>query len=253
MRGDLGAAETAYREASGRGREPQPGLALLRLAQGRVDDARATIARALSEADAIGDRANLLPASVEINLAAGDLEAARAGSRELESIAAGGDGGELAAIAAQARGATEIAEGDPRRALASLRVAEAIWRELGFPFEEARARELVGLACRDLGDEDSAILDLEAARSAYGELGATLDLKRVESRLAREPSAGSALTKRELEVLRHLASGETNRAIAADLVVSERTVDRHVSNVFAKLGVSTRAAATAYAYEHHLL
>jgi DNA-binding CsgD family transcriptional regulator len=253
MLGDFGAAETAYRAASGRGREPQPGLALLRLAQGRIDDASATIGRAMTEATEIGKRASLLPAYVEIRLAAGDLEAARVASREMESLAASDDGGQLAAMAAHVRGAVEMAEDDPRTSLASLRLAEGIWRKLKFPYEEARVRELVGVACRALGDEDTADLELEASRAAFSELGATPDVKRVESRLGNGPGGGSALTKRELEVLRHLASGETNKAIAADLVLSERTVDRHVGNLFAKLGVSSRAAATAYAYEHHLL
>ncbi len=253
MLGDFGAAEAAYREASGRGREPQPGLALLRLAQGKIDGAWAAIGRALTEATEIGKRASLLPAYVEISLAAGDLEAARVASREMESIAASDEDGQLAAMAAQARGAVELAEGDPRTGLASLRQAEDIWRKLKFPYEEARVRELVGVACRALGDEDTAALELEASRTVYRELGATPDLSRVESLLGTTPGGASTLTRRELEVLRHLASGETNKAIAADLVLSERTVDRHVSNLFAKLGVSTRAAATAYAYDHHLL
>jgi DNA-binding CsgD family transcriptional regulator len=252
LRGGFEAAERAYREASRRGREPQPGLALLRLAQGDRDGASAAIARALSEAAEIGERISLLPAQVEISLAIGDLEAARAASRELETIAASDDGA-LAAGAAQAQGTVALAHGDPRSALSALRRAEGIWRELEFPYEEARVRELVGLACRGLGDEETAVLELEASGAAYRDLGATPDSSRAESLLDSPPDGDSVLTKRELEVLWHLASGDTNKEIAADLVLSERTVDRHVSNLFAKLGVSNRAAATAHAYEHHLL
>ena len=128
-----------------------------------------------------------------------------------------------------------------------------MWQRLGAPYNAARVRELVGLTCRALGDEDTAALELEAARAAYAELGAMPDLTRVDSFAGTAPGDAHGLTTRELEVLRHLAAGETNKAIAADLVLSERTVDRHVSNIFAKLGVSSRAAATAYAYEHRLL
>ena len=138
-------------------------------------------------------------------------------------------------------------------ALASLRRAGDVWQGLGAPYEAAHVRELVGLACRALGDEDTAALELEAARAAFSELGAMPDVARLESLTGAEQADAGGLTKREQEVLRHLATGETNKAIAADLVLSERTVDRHVSNIFAKLGVSSRAAATAYAYEHRLI
>jgi DNA-binding CsgD family transcriptional regulator len=250
--GEFETAERAYREASRRGREPQPGLALLRMAQGDREGASVALGRALSEATETGGRLSLLPAQVEISLAVGDLDAARAACRELEAIAASDDGA-LAATAAQAQGIVALALGDPPDALAALRRAENIWRELKFPYEMARVREQVGLACRALGDEETARLELEASSSAYADLGATPDSSRVESLLERQPEGDSVLTKRELEVLWHLASGETNKEIAAELVLSERTVDRHVSNLFAKLGVSNRAAATAYAYEHHLL
>jgi len=250
--GEFEAAEQAYREASRRGREPQPGLALLRMAQGDREGAAAAIGRALSEATEVGDRLSLLPAQVEISLAIGDPETAHAACRELEAIAEDDDGAR-AASAAQAKGAVALAEGDPPGALAALRGAEGIWRELEFPYELARAREQIGIACRALGDEETAVLELDAACSAYGDLGAARDSARVESLLEYDPGGASVLTRRELEVLSHLASGDTNKEIAADLVLSERTVDRHVSNLFAKLGVSNRAAATAYAYEHELL
>ena len=115
----------------------------------------------------------------------------------------------------------------------------------------ARVRLLLGTACRELGDHDAAALDLEAARQAFEALGAAPDLARVEALAGGEMRHG--LTPRELEVLRLIAEGRTNRAIAEELVLSERTVERHVTNTFAKLRVSTRSAATAYAYEHRLL
>jgi DNA-binding CsgD family transcriptional regulator len=251
--GDFAAAERAYREASGRGREPQPGLALLRLAQGEVDAAAASIRRALTEAVEVSRRANLLSAQVEIGVAAGDLEAAREAQRALEAIAEGGDAAALAAMAAEARGTLELAEGDAGAALVPLRRAGDLWRRLEAPYEAAQMRELVGIACRNLGDEETAALELEAARTVYEELGARPDLARVDSLMGAVGGGAHGLTERELEVLRHIASGETNKAIAAELVLSERTVDRHVSNLFAKLGVSSRAAATAFAYEHRLL
>ena len=253
VRGDFASAEKAYREASRRGREPQPGLALLRLAQQRIDVAGAAIRRALMETVEVGKRASLLAANVEISLAAGDPDAARSACSELESIADGHEGGALGAIAARARGAVELDQGNAQSALADLRRAEEVWRALEVPYEAARVSELVGLACRAFGDEDTATLELEAARSAYAGLGATPDLDRVDAHIGNARGGAHGLTERELEVLRHLALGETNRAIAAQLVLSERTVERHVSNVFAKLGVSSRAAATAYAYEHRLL
>jgi DNA-binding CsgD family transcriptional regulator len=253
MLGDLGAAEAAYREASRLGREPQPGFALMRLAQGKTDAAETAIRRVEDVTSEPGKRAGLLPSFVEVMLAVDDLDAARAASEELESIAGGHENDALGAMAAQARGAVELAEGDAAAALTSLRRAGEVWQELEAPYEVARVRELAGLACRALGDEDTAAMELEAARAVYVELRATPDLTRIGSRTGAGAGDAHGLTERELEVLRHLAAGDTNKAIAAALVLSERTVDRHVSNIFAKLGVSSRAAATAYAYEQRLL
>jgi DNA-binding CsgD family transcriptional regulator len=252
LRGERDAAEEAYREASRHGREPLPGLALLRLGQGILDAAAGTIRRVTAETSEIGKRAELLPAYVAIMLALGEVEAAYSACDELESIAKSDDGA-LQAHAAHARGSIELAKGDAEAALAPLRRAGEIWQRLEAPYEAARVRELLGLACRDLGDEDSAKLELDAARAAYAELGAAPDLSRLGSLTGAVSGDPHGLTERELEVLRHLAAGATNRGIAAELVVSERTIDRHVSNIFAKLGVSSRAAATAHAYEHQLL
>jgi DNA-binding CsgD family transcriptional regulator len=254
VRGDFEAAESAYREGSRHGREPQPGLALLRLAQGRTDAAGAAIRRVLDETTAAGLRARVLPAYVEIMLAAGEPEAAGDACRELDAIAEGQDVAAIGAMAAEARGRVAVAAEDHRGALASLRQAAQAWQQLDAPYEAARARSLVALVCRELGDEDTATLELEGARAVFEELEAAPDLARIDE-LALTASAGNpyGLTDRELEVLRHLSAGATNKAIAAELVLSVRTVDRHVSNIFTKLGVSSRAAATAYAHEHHVL
>jgi DNA-binding CsgD family transcriptional regulator len=254
LRGDFAAAEAAYRDANGYGREPQPGLALLRLGQGDAETAGAAIRRALGEAKEPLQRAGLLPAYTEILLAVGDVEEARDAGRELEKIAAASERPMLGAIAAYVRGAVELAEGDAQAALVSLRHAWQVWQELEAPYEAARARILIGLACRSLGDEDSAAMELEAAREAFEQLGAAPDVARVDSHAApAAPADTHGLTPRELEVLRLVAAGKTNREIASMLVVSEHTVARHVQNIFAKVGVSSRTAAGAFAFEHDLV
>jgi ATP/maltotriose-dependent transcriptional regulator MalT len=252
--GEFTAAEDAYQQASRWGHQPQPGLALLRLAQGRADAAQAASRRVVAETtDRLG-RSKLLPAQVEIMLAAGDLQAAREAADELTGIAERYDTLALRAVADHARGAVLLAEGDARAAVVALRGAWQAWRELEAPFEAARVRVLVGLGCRALGDEEAAAMELEAARTVFAQLGAAPDLARVEA-LAHPEAVWKAhgLTERELQVLRLVATGTTNHAIASQLFVAEKTVDRHVSNIFTKLGVSSRAAATAYAYQHRLL
>jgi DNA-binding CsgD family transcriptional regulator/tetratricopeptide (TPR) repeat protein len=254
LRGEHAAAESAYRDASRRGREPQPGLALLRLAQGERESALNLIRRALAETDRPDKRVALLPTCVEIMLAARELDEARAASLELEQLIDARECAALAATLAHTQGAVELAGADPGAALPPLRRAARAWQRLDAPYEVARARELAGLACRALGDEDGAALELDAARVAYEQLRAKPDLVRLE-RLG--PGAGEkdacGLTERELEVLRLVAAGQTNKEIAAELVLSVRTVDRHVSNIFSKLGVSSRAAAASYAHEHRLV
>ena len=179
--GEAGAAEAAYREASRFGREPQPGLALLRLAQGKGDAAAAAIRRAASETTPPLKRADLLPAYVEIMLAAGDLEAARSACRELDEIAERHDTELLDAMAAQARGEVALAEGEAQVALVALRHACEAWQELDAPYEAARARALLGLSCRSLGDEDTAAFELEASRGVFAALRAAPALAWVES------------------------------------------------------------------------
>jgi DNA-binding CsgD family transcriptional regulator len=252
LHGDFSRAEDAYRDASRNGSEPQPGLALLRRDQGDTDAAAAAIRRALAEAVEPIDRIRLLPAGVEIMLAAGDLESASEMCEELERLAPAFASTLLDALVGHARGAVDLAAGDARGALTALRAASRAWQELGVPYEAARVRVLLGRACRELGDADSAMLELEAARDTFAGLAATPDVSRVEALLERADER-HGLTARELEVLRFVAAGETNKAIAARLVLSERTVDRHVSNIFAKLGASSRTAATAYAYRNGLV
>jgi DNA-binding CsgD family transcriptional regulator/predicted negative regulator of RcsB-dependent stress response len=254
LRGDYAAAEGAYRDASRYGREPQPGLALLRLAGGEAEAAAGALHRALAETAEPLKRAVLLPAYVEVALAQHQVDDAASASAELDEIDARYGRPMLRAIAAQVRGSVELAHGEPQAALRSLRVAWQVWEELDAPYEGARVRLLVGLACRALGDEDGAALELEAARAAFDAVGAEPDVRRVDSMSGRaEKTRGLGLSARELEVLRLLASGRTNRAIAAELVVSEHTVARHVQNIFRKLGVSSRTAATAFAFEHDLV
>jgi DNA-binding CsgD family transcriptional regulator len=254
LRGEFPAAEAAYRHASHGGWEPQPGLALLWLAQGRIAAADAAIRRVLSVTTDPLQRTKLLPAGIEILLAVGAIPEARDACGELEEVAARFGIGVLRALAAQARGAVALADGDAQTALGALRHAWQVWQQLEVPYLAARVRVLMGLACRALGDEDGGRLELDAARAVFAQLGAAPDLAWIDSLRQRTPSGPpQGLTPRELQVLRLVATGKTNKAIATELCVSEKTVDRHVSNIFTKLHVPSRAAATAYAYQHQLL
>jgi ATP/maltotriose-dependent transcriptional regulator MalT len=254
LRGESAEAEEAYREASRRGRSPQPGLARLRLAQGAVKAAATAIRGALEEAGERRMRSSLLPAQVEIMIAAGDLAAARLAVDELADIAAGRDEPLPRAVADEARGALLLAEGDAQGALPLLRRAWVAWQEIEAPYPAARVRVLASAAYRKLGDDDAAEMEIDAARWIFRELGAAADLARAEgSARPGEPAAPGSLSPREVEVLRLVATGRTNRAIASELFISERTVERHVSNIFAKLELPSRAAATAYAYRNKLV
>jgi DNA-binding NarL/FixJ family response regulator len=254
LRGQIAAAEAAYRDASRAGWEPQPGLALLRSAAGNDDAAATAIRRVLDETEDRLRRARMLPACVEIMLAVGEVEPAREACRELAEISAQYESVALDGMGAHARAAVALADGDAKGALVAARHAHAVWQELDAPYEAARARVHVGLACRALGDDEAAALELEAARGTFERLRAAPDLARVDALTrAAAPIDAHGLSPRELQVLRLVAGGKTNKAIAEVLVLSERTVDRHVSNIFTKLGVSSRAAATAAAYEHALV
>jgi DNA-binding CsgD family transcriptional regulator len=249
LRGDLDKAEEAYRRARAAGASPQPGLALLRLAQGRTGAARTAIDLAL---DAVRDpfhRPPALLAAVEIAVAAGELDGARVAAKELASIATALGVPFLAAEAAYAEGAVRLAGGDARGAAGEARRAFEIWDEVEAPFEAARARLLLGLACRALGD-DAACVEVEAARDTFQRLGAAPEVARAKELLRAPAKDGAVLSGREVEVLRLVATGRTNRAIAEELGISGKTVDRHVSNIFGKLDVSSRAAATAWAFRN---
>jgi ATP/maltotriose-dependent transcriptional regulator MalT len=252
--GEFTAAENAYRSVSQRGWQPQPGLTLLRLAQGRTDAASAAIQRVVSETTEPFKRARLLPAYIEIMLVTGEIAQARDACQELTKIAEGRGDGALGAMAAHARGAVELANGNARTALSSLRQACQVWQQLGSPYEVALVRVAMGLACHIQGDNDGADLELDAARDLFLQLGAVHDIVQLNTLThnarSRDPRK---LTSREIQVLRLIAEGATNKAIATRLVLSNRTVDRHVSNIFTKLSVPSRAAATAYAYQHRLV
>jgi len=249
LQGELESAEASYRAASRHGRQPDPGLALLRLAQGRADVAAGAARRLLVESAGDPDRPAILAAVVEILLRAGAPdEAVAAACDELGERAATDGTDLLSAMAMMARGTVALAQGDAAAAAAALRSAITQFRGLEMPFEEAKARVAMAAACAGLGDEDAAELEQEAARDAFASLGATTELARLTGRRGRAP-----LTDRECEVIRLIAAGRTNRQIAGELSISEHTAARHVQNIFAKVGVSSRAAATAYAYEHRLV
>jgi DNA-binding CsgD family transcriptional regulator/tetratricopeptide (TPR) repeat protein len=252
LRGEQGSAEAAYRRATDAGHGSQPGLALLRLSQGRVGQAASAIERALSEPAAPAERARLLVARVEICLHAGDVEAATGCLGELRQLCAHlGDPAMLTAVCDGAAAAVSLAAGDAVSALVSARQSWTAWQAVDAPYEAACARVLIARACRAVGDDDTASMELSAARHVFATLGAAPDIARVDAEVSPRAVSGG-LTAREVEVLGLVAKGSTNRQIATALTISEKTVARHVSNIFTKLGVSSRAAATAFAYEHGL-
>lgn len=259
LRGEQVEAEAAYRSASAHGREPQPGLALLRLAQGRIADAASAIRRVLAATPDPLRRVRFLPATVEILLAAGEVEEARSAARDLSDIASRYKTDILGAMAAQAQAAIASAEGRPQEAIDPLRRALRLWQDADAPYIVARIRVSLAHACRAAGDEDAAVIELELARQAFAALGAAPDMAAIDVRAPGSKAAPSGaarphgLSPRELEVLRLVATGKTNKAIARELHLSEKTVDRHVSNIFTKVSVTSRAAATAYAYQQRLV
>ncbi|MFD0145157.1 MULTISPECIES: LuxR C-terminal-related transcriptional regulator [unclassified Streptomyces] len=253
VRGAFAEAEEAYQQAARCGHPPQPGLAQLWLAEGRTGAAVAAIRGAADETpDPLG-RAKVLAAYVEIMLADDDVPLARGAVDELARIAADIGAPLLSAVAAHARGAVLLAEDDAPAALEALLDASRIWGELDAPYEGARSRVLVGRARQRTGDVETARLELDAARQTFRRLGAAHDLARLDALTRDRPRDTAGLSPREIEVLRLVATGRTNHAIAAELVLSEKTVARHLSNIYGKLGLSSRSAATAYAYEHDLV
>jgi DNA-binding CsgD family transcriptional regulator len=253
-RGDLVGAEQAFARAQQLGWDPQPGLALLRLAQGRVEAAAAALRSALASPTV--DRfalARLLAAQVLVAIAAGALDQAHRAARELAAIADGLSSAAVQATASMAQGALQLAAGDPAAALEELRRGLGGWRALGLPYEQAQARLLIGTAQRMLGDEEGGRAEIDAARAGFDRLGAAADVGYAAALLQRGRGSARVLTDREVEVLRLVAAGEHNRDIAAALQISEHTVARHMQNILAKLGVSSRAAATSSALKQGLL
>jgi DNA-binding CsgD family transcriptional regulator len=251
LRGEITDAERAYEQADQWGWDPQPGLALLRLAQGKAEGASATVRRALGETSEQLARARLLPAYVEIALAVRDFPIAQEAAAELTEIASTYDVAALHALAAHAQGSVRLAEGDHPAALIALRRAWRLWHDLDAPYEAARSRLLIGQVCHATGDEDTGGMEVRAAHRVLRQLGATTGSGPGG---APSPAAGVAgLTAREAQVLRLIAAGKSNRDIAAELFLSEKTVARHVSNLLTKLSVTSRTAAAAYAYEHDLV
>jgi DNA-binding CsgD family transcriptional regulator len=254
LRGEFEEADEAYRKANQAGKKPQPGLALLRLSEGKSDLADGAIRLALQETRMPGARVPVLAAAVDIFLGTNDVGAAVAASNELAEFAERLGSPYVRALSLTAAGSIGLARGDALGALESLRNACEIWQKLGAPYECARTRVAIGLAYRNMGDAEGGELEFDAAEDVFEKLGAAGDASRVRAlRPAGAPAAASGLTGREIEVLRLIATGATNRAIAGRLVISEKTVARHVSNIFTKLDLSSRAAATAYAYDHKLL
>jgi DNA-binding NarL/FixJ family response regulator len=254
LRGDLSAAEETFARAHGLGCDPQPGLALILLAQNRNDSALAALRLSLvEEGIPLYKRVRLLGAFVEVAVAAGDLGAAASAADELDSIAASTPTSVLVATADAVRGALLLAQGESADAVQRLRRALETWQDLKVPYQAARTRLLIGIACRREGDEEGGRLEIQAALDSFARLGAELDRRDAEQRLGEQPGAPAGLSAREIEVLKLVAAGKTNRAIAAELILSEHTISRHLQNIFRKLGVSSRAAATAFAFENSLV
>ena len=251
LRGDVAAADAAYERSGDHGFDPQPGLALLWLADGKLPAALSTVERLLGEPGGPVQRCRLLPAAVEVLVAAGQVDRAREVSVELEQLAGAFECAPLEAAAAHAVGSVEVASGDPAGALPYLRKAQQLWARVDVPYEQARARALAGRALAALGDREASRRELEGARTTLRRLGARPAADAVDDLLA-PSSLPAGLSPREAEVLRLVARGRSNAQIAADLVLSEKTVARHLSNIFTKLDVPSRTAAAAYAYQHAL-
>jgi ATP/maltotriose-dependent transcriptional regulator MalT len=254
LRGNLAEAEKAYGRANQLRPNLGPGLARLRLAQKNVDAANALIARMADEVPEPARRATVLDAYVEIALAAADVEAARHASQELAEIASRVQVPLLLALSLRAAGAVLLAGGDARSAMTELRRSWNLWCELEVPYEAARVRCTIAQAYSKLGDEENAALEVQAAQETFQQLGAAGDLACLKATWSHgKGTNNSPLTAREIEVLRLVASGMSNRRIAAKLHISDKTVARHLSNIFNKLSLESRTAAAAYAYAHQLL
>lgn len=252
MAGELDLAEEAFARAHQLGRVPQPGLARVRLAEGRSAAAvRGLQSELESDPWAPMRRIELLGALAEAHLAADDVDAATAAAEEMRRIAGACGSDYLGALATMTEADVLLARRDGVAACRRAGAAAAQFRALGLPYDEARARVLRGAAARLVADDDTARLEFAAAREAFRRLGADPDARRVTALIGEAPASG--LSSRELDVLRLVARGGTNKEIAAELFVSEHTVARHLSNIYTKLGVTSRSAATAFGYEHELI
>jgi ATP/maltotriose-dependent transcriptional regulator MalT len=254
--GDFDRAEEAFARAEELTGAACAGTALLRLAQGRVEAAARIMTECMSEQSSNRlARARLLPAAAQIAVAAGDLAGADASVRDLESTAEAFDIPMLHAMASLARGRVQLAEHEAAMACTTLRDALRRWQELEVPYEVATTRTVLGQALRDAGDEDAAQESFAVARALFAQIGAHLDASGVDGAgtVDEPPRLPGGLTAREVEVLRLIAEGMSNKEIAAALYLSVKTVSRHLSNIFTKIGVSSRAAATAFAFEHDLM
>jgi DNA-binding CsgD family transcriptional regulator/tetratricopeptide (TPR) repeat protein len=251
IRGKFDEAEAAYRQAAELGHEPQPGLALAWLARGRTTAAVSAVRRLLAEARGPVQRSWMLPAAVEVLVSAGIVDQARQHSEELAGIASSFRNNALRAMATYAVATVNLASGETENALGNARESRRLWSDVESPYESARARVLVARALRELGDEDSATTEFAVARRAFAEVGAVPAAQEVDRLLGRVRPGG--LTEREVEVLRLVAEGRGNHEIARVLVLSQKTVERHLSNIFTKLDVPSRTAAAAYAHEHGLM
>lgn len=245
-------AREAYEAASAAGGADAPGRALLAVAEGRAAAAAGTVRRRLDEAHDKVSRVRVLPGAVEVLVGAGALEEAAPLADELGRLAVVFGSPALRGAAWFAGAQVALARGDAAGAATGARRAVAAWTTLGAAYDVARCRALLGRAYRDLGDEGAARAELVAARETFARLG-TRPAERECARLLGEVPAPGGLSPREVEVLRLVAAGGSNADVAAELVLSEKTVARHLSNIFTKLGVTSRTAATAFAFEHDLL
>ena len=243
LTGDLAGAAQAFARARALGTDPQPGEAMLACVTGRPADAVAALRLALSGRGVL-QRARLLLPTVEAALAAGDQELARACAAELATTASRYGTPELRASAGHATALVALADSDPDAALAPLQEALTVYRDQGLQYATARAHEALARALDGLGDHTGADAEQATALAAYRRLGATPDVERLTP--ATRPGG---LTAREEEILACVAAGASNREVAQRLVISEKTVSRHLANVFAKLGVGSRTAAAAWAHE----
>ena len=254
LRGDVAEATDAYRQASEHGQAPEPGLTLLQFAQGKRDLAASAIRRLLTEQQGSLMRADVLLAAVEVLTAVDDLTSARRAADELSRLSEQFPAPAVRAFAAHATGAVCLAEGDLVSALSNLREAWTVWQELEVPYRAACVRVLLGQACRQSGDSVAAEFEFDAARQFFQRVSAQPDVARVDAlRQSSHKTDAQVLSARERQVIELVATGKTNREIARQLSISERTVDRHVSNILLKLNLPTRSAATAYAYQHDLI